>query len=72
MCIRDRCLGSAICASSGVAFGTSLCDDFYGSGDMQWSHPCRDSGSFDAVCIQQLCDSSELCGGYQTTPAGDS
>ena len=24
------------------------------------------------MCIQQLCDSSELCGGYQTTPAGDS
>ena len=66
------CSGSYLCASGGVAFGTTFCEEFHGSGDMKWSHPCRASGAFDAKCIQDACDAFEPCGGYMTTPDGDS
>ena len=66
------CSGSYLCGSGGVAFGEPFCEEFHGSGDMKWSHPCRATGSFNAKCIQDACDAFEPCGGYMTTPDGSS
>ena len=68
--IGEKCSGTYLCGTNGVATGTPVCENTYTSGDMKWSHPCRASGSFDAACIQQLCDFSALCGGYETLTDG--
>ena len=60
-----------LCDTNGAAYGSSLCDDFYTSGDMMGSHPCRLGGSAwdeSVACVRELCEGSELCGGYTFSP----
>ena len=37
---------------------------------MSASHPCYNNG-FDEACVRTLCESSNLCDGYQRSPSGD-
>ena len=70
MCSPDA---ATLCGTNGEATGTPVCENtYYTSGDLEYDHPCKASGSFDVACIQQLCDSSALCGGYQTETDGSS
>ena len=58
-----------LCDTNGAAYGSSVCDDFYTSGDMMGSHPCRLGGWDESVaCVRELCEGSELCGGYTFSP----
>ncbi|KAK7237322.1 8-hydroxy-dADP phosphatase [Aureococcus anophagefferens] len=58
-----------LCDTDGAAYGSALCDDFYTSGDMMGSHPCKLGGWDESVaCVRELCEGSELCGGYTFSP----
>ena len=71
--IGEMCSGvTALCSTASGNRALPVCEKVYTSGDLEYDHPCKASGSWDVACIQQLCDSSALCGGYQTENDGSS
>ena len=70
--IGEMCSGTMLCSTASGNRALPVCEKVYTSGDLEYDHPCKASGSWDVACIQQLCDSSALCGGYQTETDGSS
>ena len=69
------CTGTALCSSGGAGVGESICNQVYGSGDIEWNHPCgagSNGGSVDITCLRALVEGSALAGGYQLSASGAS
>ena len=61
------CSGAKLCGTRGVANESAICQNTHSSGDLDHSsHYC----GRDEACIQALCQSDALCGGYSRTPDG--